>query len=470
MSVRGWPRSQLAVVTVFALGILVRCLLMLAYRPAFLGIPDTGAYVDAAHHDLFLDPVHPSGYAWFLRVLHFVSADLSVTIVVQHALGVATAYVLFTSIARVTGHRIVGLLTAAVVLFNGLELWSEHTPLSDPLFTFLIASSLALTVQSRDRGRWCLVAIGALVASATLVRTVGLLLIPLVGVWLLVTTPGAVRRRIGTAAAPVSIAAVLLAGYVAVQDHRSGVFGFTPADGRITYAIAAPFADCSRFTPPPGTRGLCETTRSDDRGSVNQYLFGFPDHGSGLPPGGRPAVSPAWRLFGPIPGGNDRLGAFGRAAIIHQPLDYLRQVVRNFSSFWRASPQTFLADAARPDPGSAAVVAAYYSGGPAKGETGFGILKTYARAVEVDGVLIVLLLIASIVSVAVSDPSVRPVAALYGAAGWVLLLGASAVANDPRYALPALGPLAASVSIGLLPRHRGGWRSRGTGASAGDDD
>ncbi len=433
----------------FALGILLRCALAIADGPAFLGISDSGAYIIAARTDLFHDPVHPAGYALFLRGLHFVIADLLVVTVVQHALGVLTAVMLF-AVARRAGNALVGLVPAAVVLFNGLQVWTEHAPLSDPLFTFLTACALLLTVQSRDGKRSRLVLLGATLGAATLIRTVGLFLVAAVAIWIACQASSRRRDRLVKAAIPLSIALALSGAYIAVQDHHSGVLGFTAADGRIAYAVAAPFANCTRFDPPPGTQALCQSTSPAQRESFNAYLWGFPDGDGQLPPGGRGSVSPAWRLFGAMPGGNDELGAFGRAAILHQPVAYVRQVLRNFSYYWRARPNFFLRYETQPTPGALQLDTLYYPDAHGIAPARSGALNWYSRHFELDGVLILILLAGSLLVLVPTSLEARSIGVLCAAVGWLLLVGAALVASDGRYALPALGPLAAATAIGTL--------------------
>jgi hypothetical protein len=447
-----------AVPIVFGAGVLLRVALVIGYRPAFLGIPDSGTYVDAAHHNLLSDPVHPAGYALFLRVLHWLAGQLVAVTVVQHALGVVAAALLFVLARRAGDRAWVGLVPAAVVLFNGLELWSEHAPLSDPLFTTLVAAALIVAVRARDGRPLTLGLLGLLLAAATLIRTVGLVLVPLVAGWLLVTMPVARARRATGAGVVLVVALAALVGYMTFQQQRTGVFGFTAGDGRITYAVAAPFAECSHFTPPPGTRGLCQSIPPARRQSVNAYLWGFPDHAAALPPGGRGAVSPAWRAYGPMPGGNGPLGAFGRDAIRNQPLDYVSQVLRNFSYFWRAGPGFFLAVAPRPDPDVQRAVVAYYGGSGHVSRSGFGPLAWYARHLEIDGPLVVALLVLSLTAFAVPSSEGRAIAVLCACGGWLLLLGSALVTIDPRYALPALGPLAAAAAIGTRSLVKRGLR------------
>ncbi|HEV3259992.1 MAG TPA: hypothetical protein VG013_24200 [Gemmataceae bacterium] len=442
------------VLAVFVAGVLLRIALLIAYRPAFLGIPDSGTYIDAARGNLLSDPVHPAGYAFFLRVLHPFPLGLSAVAILQHALGIVSALLLFWVGWKASRQLWVALVPAAVVLFNGLQLWTEHTPLSDPLFTFLVAATLAAAIEAREGRASALVLVGLLLAAATLVRTVGLLLVPAMLGWLLIGMRAQLRRRAVSALVVLFAALAPLTAYVALQQHHSGVLGFTEADGRITYAIAAPFADCSRFTPPAGTRGLCQSTPAAQRPSVNAYLWGFPDHAAGLVAVNRAAVSPAWREFGPMPHGNGRLASFGRRAILHQPLDYLSQVADNFSAFWRHGPESFLAAADRADPNVQRAAAAYYSERQVS-RTGVGVIDWYGHNLELDGLLVLILLILSVSPLLAQQTRGRAVGVLSAAVGWLLLGGSALVVTDPRYVLPALGPLAVAASIGLaglLPR------------------
>ncbi len=447
-------RAAWVVLAVFGAGSLLRVALLVAYRPAFLGIPDSGTYIDAARGDLLGDPVHPAGYAFFLRVLHALPGGLNTVAAVQHALGILAALIVFRLALKARNQTWVGLVPAGVVLFNGLQVWSEHAPLSDPLFTVLVAAALLCAVEARNGRVWQLLLLGVLVAAATLVRTVGLVLVPLVVAWLVAGPRMEMWRRTASAAVVLACTLVPLGGYVALQQHRSGVLGFTQGDGRITYAVAAPFADCSRFSPPSGTRGLCQSIPAAHRQSVNAYLWGFPDRPTGLGAVKRASVSPAWRLFGPMPNGNGPLAAFGREAILSQPLDYLGQVLANFSSYWRDGPGPFVSAAARPDPNVQRASGAYYSQRQV-GRSGFGVLSWYGHHLELTGALIVILLVVSVAPLAAPRAQGRGIAVLCGAAGWLLLGGSALITTDPRYALPALGPLAVAGSIGmadLVPR------------------
>lgn len=442
------PCTRMTVAAVFAFGLVLRVALIFSYHPAFMGIPDSGTYIQAASTGLFSDPVDPIGYAMFVRLLHTVDGSLLLLVIAQHALGMATAVLLF-AVGRVARNVWVGLVAAASVLLNGLQIWVEHTPMGDPLFTFLCAAILYLAVRSRThKSWWCAIVLGAALGCAPVVRSVGLLLIPLVFVWIACVTPGRWRWRLSYAAVPALLGVALVLGYAALEQAKTGVFGLTESDGRIEYAVAAPFADCSKFSPPAGTRGLCQTTAPARRGSFNQYLWGFPDHASHLPPGGRAAVSPAWRLFGPMPGGNGRLGAFGRAAILHQPGAFIADAWTNMTYYWRGAPTGYIDAAADLDPDVLRLAAAYYHAG-APSQSGFGLLKGYALDVEIGGWPLAILLFMSPLGLLSRRGRERAVAGLAMAMGWLLLGGSALIASDPRYSLPGIGPLALALALGV---------------------
>lgn len=433
----------------FAAGIAIRIAFVALYRPAFLGIADAGSYINAAHAGVFANVYDPGGYPLFIRLLDVVNAHLSLLIAVQHALGVGTAALLYLAVRRVAGSRLLGLIPAGIVLLDGYGLWVEHTPISEALFGFLLVSALCLALYAPERTRWLLVGEGVLIAAAGLVRPVGLVLLPIVAVWVLASQPGRARVRALAVGALITPAVGLVGGYVLVQRAQTGFTGLTRDSGRVLYARAAPFADCSKFTPPDGTAVLCETTRPTQRGSPNQYLTGFPDHASAVTAAGR-SISPAWRVFGPPPAGNHQLGAFGLAAIIHQPLDYLSRVADDFHYYWADDHRAFLDAAVQVDPGVAGALTGYYATGAGVHADGLGLLRWYGRHIEITGVLTITLLLLSLIGPIAGDRRVRRAAMLFASTGWLLPVAADAVATvDPRYILPAYGPLAASAALGL---------------------
>ncbi|MEA2353345.1 MAG: hypothetical protein QOJ14_1759, partial [Thermoleophilaceae bacterium] len=181
-------RVPLALAILLALGVALRILFMLAYRPALLGYPDTSVYLTGATGDLFWDPLRVVGYPAFLRLVRVFSSDLSFATLVQHGLGVATAVLLYVTVRRIGGPRWVALVPAAVVLLGGDQLFFEHAILSESLFGLLVAGALYAAVRVAD-GWWWAAAAGVLVGLCTTVRLAGLVLAPLLAAWLLARRP-----------------------------------------------------------------------------------------------------------------------------------------------------------------------------------------------------------------------------------------------------------------------------------------
>lgn len=445
------PRTSKGTIVagVFAAGIALRVVFMFDYRPAFLGIPDAGSYIAAAHLGLFVNVYDPAGYPLLVRIAHTAYPHLSALILLQHAMGVATAALFYLAVRRVTGSMLLGLIPAVLILFDGFGLWVEHTPISEPLFDLLVGAALYLALRAAEGSRWLLVGVGLLVAASGTVRPVGFILVPLIGGWIYWARDEAPRLRMLAVLAVAVPACLLAATYVLVQRAETGFTGVTQDSGRVLYARVAPFADCSKFTPPHGTAGLCERTPHSERGSPNQYLTGFPDGAKQVSVAGR-SISPAWRLFGPPPRGNSDLAAFGLTAIIHQPLDYLQAVANDFHYYWADDHQAFISAAARVDPGVDQTVTSYYKTGAGVFSHGLGFLRWYGHSIEVTGLLMIALLVAPFTALVVSDPRARRAALLLAAVGWLLPLLSDALATvDPRYMLPAYGPLAAAGAIGV---------------------
>jgi hypothetical protein len=171
-------------------GLLLRIYAVVGYWPAVLFEHDTAGYVYAARHNPALNLVEPAGYAVFLRFVHELSSQLAVTVIVQHALGLLAGLLLYLTARRLGASRWVSLVPAGVVWLNGDQLFLEHALMSDALFTFVLAATLYAAVrclEEASRPGWPLAA-GALAGLLPTVRSVGLLLVPLLVIWLAVAT------------------------------------------------------------------------------------------------------------------------------------------------------------------------------------------------------------------------------------------------------------------------------------------
>src|SRR3954470_9879649 len=161
-------RSALVVLGLLIVaGIGMRVAYEIAYHPALVGYPDTHIYLVGARHDLFWPPMHVVGYSAFLRALHALVPSLAFVALVQHALGIATAVLLWATTRRISGSPWPGLVPAAIVLVGGDQALFEHAILSETLFGFLIAAAVYAGARCLDARRlgWVLAA-GALLGLA----------------------------------------------------------------------------------------------------------------------------------------------------------------------------------------------------------------------------------------------------------------------------------------------------------------
>ncbi|GAA2286225.1 hypothetical protein GCM10010149_35310 [Nonomuraea roseoviolacea subsp. roseoviolacea] len=315
---------------VLAVGAALRVLAMLGYRPV-LWFPDSYTYIVTVFHPR-PDLVRPAGYSAFLRLLEPFHS-FAVVAAAQHLLGLATGVLVYVAARRAipwwSGRRAVSrraatgragsrragagrpvppwaaALAAAPVLLDAYQVELEHLLVSDTLFTFLLVTAVVLALGGRRRA----VAIGLLLAAATLTRTVGQPLIVVVAVWFVLD--GRLRR----AAVMLAAALIPLAAYGAWFHGTYQRTGLVGANGAFLYARTMSFADCARMDPPADLRVLCDPRPPGRRPPSQEYLWA--------------ADSPLVELPGiTFTKANDDLAArFATLAIRSQPLDYAASVL-----------------------------------------------------------------------------------------------------------------------------------------------
>jgi hypothetical protein len=450
--------------------IAVRAWLMVGYGQAFLGFPDSGLYVSSAEKALFGRPGYapiyqkPVGYSVFLRIIHVFSNDLSVTILVQHTLGIATGVLLYKAVRRTAAPPYLGLFPAAVAFFGGTGLFLEHALLADAPFAFVQAVGVYAAVRAINEPgiRWPLVA-GLAIGVSFLIKPVGLASAFLVPPLLLLAAPGSRRRRLRSATtAALAIIAMILV-YVAAQGLVTGYWGYLREEGWNLYARAATFADCSQFTPPEGTQLLCPTEPLGHRMSQNSFEYS--------------EFSPIQRFFAVRDPAdwNAGLEKFSIAAIEQEPAAYLKAILRGLPYYITARPgegytpaqlrEELLRSTAR-----AKVIARYYPHGRAYTRQSGSIspLVFYEEHTRVQGAFLVLLLLVAIVGTPLLTGRQRWGAILFTlTAIFSAILAVAGNSYDVRYAYPTFGPLAAGAALGawgittLLKRERARRRSNG---------
>jgi hypothetical protein len=455
-----WIRANPAIfglLVLLGVGLVLRIWLTLAWSPAFTGYSDSGIYFQGAFESVWSDPIRMVGYSMFLQAVHAVIPHLIAVVVLQHAMGLAAAALMFFTVRRCGGPRWLGLAPAAVIALGGDELFFEHSALSDALFIFLIVATLYATVRaSEDRTWWGAVA-GLCAGLAVWDRSVGLGLVAIVPVWLVFSFGRPTRHMLVVGALSLVVALATVGVYAAWRSTATDLPGtLTSNSAWNLYGRVAPWADCSKFKPPPGTEELCEKTPPSQRGyrSSEDYIYN--------------TESPAQRLFGPpylvssYPHAMERLREWSEAAIRGQPLDYLNAV-------WLDTRRLFSPNASSYGDLSADQLIAYllygadrsgsnefveywqsklYPHDPQPHHGGVGAFKVWEAITRIVNFWMALLLALCLAGPWVLSGRARAGMILFSATALMLLLfPIVSKAYDYRFVVPAFAPL---VAAGVL--------------------
>ena len=453
---------------------------------------DSWDYLDTAV-TLKLDPTRTSGYSlylWLLKPFH----SLALVTVSQHVMGLAVAVMMYAlAKRRFRAPSWLAVLVTVPVLFDGFEIQLEHLILSDTLFLFLAMLAITILLWSplrATRSTWvrCAVA-GALIGLSAVVRSTGVPLVPLVGLWVLLALA---LNRVGWRALIASVAAFAVTalapsiGYAGWYDVQHGQFNSSESIGVFLYSRVMTFAECSKMGQlPADLLALCTTVPPDKRPIAQAYIW--------------TPVSPLDRFpapkFTPVP---NSLGLqFAIRAIEAQPLDYLRVT---FDDTWRSFdwPRTVFPNPAtydeylfgyepvtvspnHPADGYASSAAAYLAGG--NPDTAIvnpfaGLIRTYQRYIWLPGTVYGLILLLGLAGLVVAwrrrgpdaDTDTGPagrgndgLAALLPWACSLMLIVAPAATSefDYRYVTTAVpfGCLALAVAFGRIVS-AGPWLAR----------
>ncbi len=287
---------------------------------------DSFSYVSSAV-TLTPETSRPSGYPVYLWLLSPFHSYFLVT-ASQHLMGLLVAVMIYAlARRRFAAPAWVAVLATLPVLYDGFEIQLEHLIMTDTLFLFLAFAALTVLLWSpRPSWRACLAA-GLLLGLSTTVRSTGLALIPVFGLYLLIRlVPGVVRGRAGrgrwrggraliAGLVACGIAfAVPIVGYEAWYKSAHGQFTMTESTGVFLYSRVMTFADCSRMTLPVDLLSLCTSVSPDQRPIGQAYIWD--------------AASPLNRFPAPkfSPTVNKLAEQFAVNAVEAQPLDYARAV------------------------------------------------------------------------------------------------------------------------------------------------
>ena len=297
---------------------------MLAFSPALL-TSDSFLYIQEANQGT-LGTIRPSGYSYFLDLVHFIPNPLLAVTLLQHLMGIAIAAVVY-GLLRYWGLPAWGAALAAVpTLFDARQIALESYILPDTLYTLAIMVAVALLITKHTPRQWQCVLAGLLLAYISVLRGNGLPLAVVVAVYLLIRKVG---WRACTAAAVAFVIPVLC--YAFAFKAEFGQFNITRSDGIFLWSRTTSFANCAIIKPPKDLVPLCPNKSTAAPAKAPPWSI------SALFNGPTPADylwSPnAWWRHDAHPefsSYNNKLGMqFALDAIKAQPLGYLRVSARD---------------------------------------------------------------------------------------------------------------------------------------------
>ncbi len=233
------------------IGLILRILTQLAYRPALLYI-DTVKYLYNAWPGT--DPV---GYKVPLGFILFFG-DLSTVAAVQHLLGLAMAVTLYLVLLRRGCPRLLAALAIAPVLLDAYQLQMEQTIMPDVWFEALIVAGLAVLLWRPRPGLRAVIAAGLILGASATLRQVGEILVLPAAVFAAVMA-GGWRLRAGHAAALCAAFALPIVAYSGISLAQNGHFRLSHSGTSELYGRMAAAADCQALRLAPDERALCPT-------------------------------------------------------------------------------------------------------------------------------------------------------------------------------------------------------------------
>lgn len=440
-----WP---LLVVLIAGAGL--RVVTMWVYQPSVLQWVDGIRFTRISPTGLFDDYWMPAGYPVFLAILHWISRNLIFTIAVQHLVGLAGGLVAYLVVRRLGGSQLLACIPAAAVVLSGDSLYLEHILMADFLVTVMSLVALYAAVRatrSAHRLAW-LTAAGVLTAVNGLVRSPALAMAVAVVIWLLIVGPGGLRGR-GTAVLAFTLPFFIVVGaYASLATHVGKYSGLGDLTGWNLYPRVAPFADCTKFQPPPGTQALCQYSTPPSRRPAPYYYVWD-------------AQSVSRRDFPVTQATSKKLEAFAILAIVHQPLDYLEAVGTDlvrfvdfrfggvpFGAGESASTVSFSTKQPALEQSLAHIYARKYTDTQPHLRRGIGWLQRYDNVVRVPGWMLPILLLIAGLGVGLGSGPMRQGALLFGLSSLVVFVVPVAVLTyDYRYGIP---PTALLVVAGVL--------------------
>jgi Dolichyl-phosphate-mannose-protein mannosyltransferase len=262
-----WLGRHRLMVALVAIGVVLRVVEMLAYRPALL-FPDSFRYLNEAQH-FYLSESRPTGYGLALWPIAHLTGSLPVITACQHLIGLGLAVACYAFLLRRGLPRWGAALAVVPLLLDPLQLVLEHYVLSDLVFEALLVLACLLLLWHHRPGTRAVVVAGFAVGFAGLVRGAGSFLLVVFVVALLCLRPS--WRQV---TAFVVAAVVPLAGYAFAYHQAHGQFALVGSGPRFLYARLAPNVDCHADRLPAYERMLCPAQPVGERPNTDYFMWG----------------------------------------------------------------------------------------------------------------------------------------------------------------------------------------------------
>ncbi|MEV4759476.1 hypothetical protein AB0J86_30890 [Micromonospora sp. NPDC049559] len=306
-------RQHWALVLLLLGGLVLRALVMLAYRPAFWYQGDSQSYLVLAYR---MEPgtIRPYGYSLFLD-LFLAFHSVALITAVQHLMGLAVAVAAYALLRRRDVSRLISALAVAPLVFDARTVVLEHFLLAETLFTALLTIGMVALAWNRTPG-W----LGTLVAAgvfswAAVTRTIGLVALAVPLLYLLLRRVS--WRRTGVF---VAVVGTVLGGYVFWYHHVHGQYSFGTFGSRFLWARTTSFVNCERAGFTPQERQLCPPHPIEYRWPPDTYLWSW--------------LTPEQKR----PEYDELFARFARKAVLAQPGDYATTVARDTWTLIRPGP------------------------------------------------------------------------------------------------------------------------------------
>jgi hypothetical protein len=190
---------------------------------------------------LIPEALRTPGYPAYLAAVQAVGLPLGAALALQCLMSAAVVLMAYVAANQLFRSRAAGLAAAAILAVHPGDVVGPNLLLTETLFGLLLLAGVVCVLSGLNRARLWPVWVGGLaLGAATLVRPVGLLVAPALGLWLVLRR----RDRWGAWAAAALVAAAMLpAGLWAARNARAGLGATLSNVATIHLAKTAAFMD-----------------------------------------------------------------------------------------------------------------------------------------------------------------------------------------------------------------------------------